>query len=230
MAKRHKYNITRHEIIQMGTKMFLEKGYSHTSCKALADELELSTGNITFYFPTKEHLLAVLVEMLCEFQWKKMEKEVEDGKSSLMALCLELTAIAAICEESEIVKDFYLSAYSHPLTLSIIRKNDIEKAKSVFGQFCPDRTDEEFAESEILVSGIEYATLMTTDEATSLDLRIAGALHSIMLIYNVPEELRELKIKKVLDMDYRAIGRSIFKEFLTYIDEVTEMALEEAKI
>ncbi len=230
MAKKHKLNITKQEIIQTGTKMFLERGYTNTSCKALADELDLSTGNITFYFPTKEHLLAVLVEMLCEFQWKMMEKAVEDGKSSLMALCLELTAMAAICEENEIVKDFYISSYSHPSTLAIIRKNDIEKAKSVFGVFCPDRTDEQFVESEILVSGIEYATLMTTDDATPLDVRIAGALHSIMLIYNVPEELRELKIKKVLAMDYRDIGRRIFNDFVTYIDEVTEMALEEAKI
>lgn len=230
MAKKHKLNITKQEIIQTGTKMFLERGFTKTSCKALADELDLSTGNITFYFPTKEHLLAVLVEMLCEFQWKMMEKAVEDGKSSLMALCLELTAMAAICEENEIVKDFYISSYSHPQTLAIIRKNDVEKAKSVFGEICPNRTHEEFVESEIIVSGIEYATLMTTDVTTPLELRIAGALHSIMLIYNVPEEIREMKISKVLAMDYREIGRRIFNEFVTYIDEVTELALEEAKI
>ncbi len=230
MARKTKFNVTRHEIIQTGTKMFLEKGYSKSTCKALGDELDLSTGNITFYFPTKEHLLSVLVEMLCDFQWRMMEKEVEDGKSSLMAFCLELTAISAICEENEIVKDFYISAYTHPMTLDIIRKNDIEKAKSVFSQYCPNRTEREFVESEVLVSGIEYATLMTTENSAPLELRIAGALNAIMLIYDVPEELRSVKIQKVLDMDYREIGRRIFKEFMEYIDEVTELALEEAKI
>ncbi len=230
MAKRHKLNITKQEIIQTGTKMFLERGYSNTTCKAVADELDLSTGNITFYFPTKEHLLSVLTEMLCDFQWRMMEKEVEDGKSSLMALCLELMAMAAICEENEIVRDFYLSAYTHPMSLGIIRRNDVEKAKKVFGQFCPNRTDEEFTEAEIIVSGIEYATLMITENSAPLEMRIAGALGSIMMVYNVPEDLRNMKIKKVLDMDYREIGRRIFKEFMEYIDEVTELSLEEAKI
>ena len=60
---------TKLEIVQAATRMFLEKGYSKTSIKAISDEVNISAGNLTFHFPTKEHLLAVLVEMLCEFQW-----------------------------------------------------------------------------------------------------------------------------------------------------------------
>ena len=80
--------------------MFLERGYTDTSIKAISDQLGISTGNLTFYFPAKEHLLAVLVEMLCDFQWKLMERNVDEGNSSLMAMCLELPAMAAICEEN----------------------------------------------------------------------------------------------------------------------------------
>lgn len=227
---RHKLNVTKQEIIQVGTKMFLEKGYSHTSCKAIADELDLSTGNITFYFQTKEHLLAVLVDMLCDFQWKLIEKFIEEGETALMSYCLEFAARTAICEENEIVRDFFLSSYSHAIPLEIIRKKDSEKARRVFGAFCPDRSEKAFLESEVLVSGIEYATLMKTDNVLPLDIRIAGALHSIMLIYEVPEETRLAKIQKVLDLDYRQLGRNIFKEFIQYIDEVTELSFEEAKI
>ena len=66
---------TKYEIIQVASEFFLENGYSVTSPKAIADELQISTGNITYYFPTKEHLLAVIVEMLCDFQWKLFEME-----------------------------------------------------------------------------------------------------------------------------------------------------------
>ncbi len=230
MAKRGKFNITKQEIIQVGTKMFLEKGYSNTSCKAIADELDLSTGNITFYFQTKEHLLAVLVDMLCDFQWKLIEKSIEEGETALMSYCLEFAARTAICEENEIVRDFFLSSYSHTVPLEIIRKKDSEKARRVFDGFCADRSEKAFLESELLVSGIEYATLMKTDDLLPLDIRIAGALHSIMLIYEVPEEIRLAKIQKVLEIDYRQLGRKIFKEFIQYIDEVTELSFEEAKI
>ena len=226
MARR-RVNTTRMEIIQVASKMFLERGVANTTQKAISDEMDISTGNLTYYFPTKEHILAVLVEMLCDFQREMMEREVKEGKTSLLAFCLELTAMTAICEESEIGKEFYLAAYTHPLTLDIIRRNDAEKAKQVFNEYCKTWKDVNYREAETLVSGIEYATMMTTESSAPLDVRIAGALGGIMLIYNVPEEVRMAKIKKVFAMDYRSIGRRILSEFIEYINATTENALEE---
>lgn len=226
MARR-KARLTRNEIIQVATQMFLEKGYSNTSIKAISDELDISTGNLTFYFPTKEHLLAQLVEMLCAFQWKLMERVIGEGESSLMAVCLELTSMASVCEENEIIKDFYLAAYKHELSLELIRQSDMRRAKMVFGEYCTDWVDEHFAVAENIVSGIEYATLMTTDSSIPLDARIAGALNMIMQTYAVPEEVRKQKIKKVLSMNYQKIGRDILDDFMEYIKDVNEKAVEE---
>ena len=179
MARIDKGALTKIEIITEATKQFLEKGYTNTSVNAIAKSLGMSQGNLTFHYPTKEHLLAVLVDMLCDFQWKRMEQEADDGVSSVMALCLELTSMASACETDEIIKDFFLSAYSSPLALEIIRKNDTRRSKEVFGSYCPDWTDEQFVEAEILVSGIEYATLMTAGDPVPLERRIAGALDSM---------------------------------------------------
>lgn len=227
MAYRRKVNTTKLDIIQVATKIFFEKGYSETSARKICDELDISTGNLTYYFPTKEHILAVMVDMLCEFQWEVMQNWVEEGKTSLLAICLELTAMAAMCEESEIAKDFYLSVYSHPMTLEIIRKNDVDRAKQVFAEYCLDWTEDQFKEAETLVSGIEYATMMTTESSSSLEMRIAGALNGILLLYNVPEELRRVKIEKVLSIDYREVGRRILREFIAYTEKTTEQAIEE---
>ena len=207
--------------------MFLEKGYTETSVKAICDELGISTGNLTFYFPTKEHLLALLVKMLCNYQRQMIEQATDEGKSSLMALCLELTAMAASCEESVIAKDFYLSAYTHPITLDIIRKNDIEKARQVFGkEYCGNWKENNFREAELLVSGIEYATMMPTESSAPLDVRIAGAIGAVMLIYNVPEDVRRMKIDKVLATDYRGLGKSILRGFIEYTEKLDDEALE----
>lgn len=226
MARR-RVNTTKLEIIQAAATMFLKKGYTGTSIKAIADFLDMSTGHLTFYFPTKEHLLAELIDMLCSFQWKKVREYIEDGETMLTSVCLELTAMAAICEENEIARDFYLAAYTHPITLEIIRRNDAQRAMLVFEEYCRDWSENYFMESELLVSGIEYATLMTTESSVDIELRIVGGLNSIMQIYQVPDDIRRMEINKVLSLDYRAIGRQMLADFSDYMEDTTEQTFEE---
>ncbi len=209
---------TKNKILRVSTTMFLEVGYSKTSPQMIAKELKVSTGNLTYYYPTKEHLLAVLTDLLCKYQWKMIKEEADDGISSLLALCFELMTMAAACEESEVAKDFFVSTYQSPKCLEIIHNNDTARAKEVFAEYCPDWTDEQFREAEILVAGIEHATLNAIDKTVPLETRISGALNTIMIIYNVPEEIRRIKIEKVLAMDYRSIGKRIFNEFKEYVE------------
>lgn len=227
IIRRRKVNTTKMEIIQVATNMFIENGYSATTFKMIADELDISSGHVAFYFPSKDALLAQLVEMLCDYQWRLMKKEADDGKSALLSICFELMTMAAACEEDKIAKDFFVSTYQSSLCLEIIQKNDTNRAKEVFGEYCPDWTDEQFKEAEILVSGIEYATLIAIDDSVSLETRISGALNAIMTIYNVPEEIRKTKIEKVQVMDYRAAGKRIFKEFKEYVGKASEQAFED---
>ena len=179
MARIDKGALTRREIVAEATKQFLETGYSKTTIASIAKALEMSTGNLTFHYHTKEHLLAELVDMLCGFNWAQMEREADEGFSSVMAICLELSAMAGISAEDRIIREFFLSAYTSPMCLRIIRANDTERAKKVYGEYCADWTNEQFAEAEILCSGIEYATLMLAGEPVSLQMRISGALNTI---------------------------------------------------
>lgn len=215
-------NTTKQEIITVASKLFLEKGYSETSPKMICEELGISTGNLTYYFPTKEHLLAELVKLLCGFQYDMMVEEAADGISEVLAVCLEFATMAAASETDEVVKDFFLASYSNPICLDIIRKNDTERAKKVFAEYRPDWTDEQFAEAEILVSGIEFATLMTTENAVDIESRVTGALNNILGIYGVPEEVRNLKIKKVFDSNYKSLGKKVLKNFRKYVEKTNE--------
>ena len=216
---------TRTKIIKSGARFFIEEGYSSTSFTKIANELNISLGNITFYFPTKEHLLAVLCNELCAFQRKLMEEEAGEGYSDLLSYCLELTSMTAICEEDSVALDFFHAIYTSPLSLNIIRDNDTEKTKAVFAKYRPDWSDDKWIEAENLVSGIEYATIMTREERTPLHLQIEWGLDAIMSLYGVPYELRKQKIRKVLEMDYRALGKRILKEFRAYIEKTNEQAL-----
>lgn len=215
-------NTTKHEIIQTASRLFLENGYSATSPKTICDELGISTGNLTYYFPTKEHLLAELVKMLCSFQYEVMVKEADDGISEVLAVCLELATMVAASESDPVIKDFFISCYSNPLCLDIIRKNDTERAKKVFAEYRPDWSDEQFAEAEILVSGIEFATFMTTDNVVDVETRVTGALDNILGIYGVPPEVRDIKIKKVFSTNYTELGKKVLADFKEFVNKTNE--------
>ena len=227
MARVKKESPMRLAIIQAATELFFENGFSKTTAAAVCKKAKIGTGNLTSYFPTKEHILDVLVHMMIGYQWQVMEDETDEGTSSLLAYCLELTTMAAISEENEVMHDFYVSTYSHPMTLDAIRVNDVEKIKKVFAEYCKDWTEEQFYEAECIISGIEYATLMTTEHSSPLAIRIEGALNAIMLLFGVPEDVRKRKIDKVLAMDYRAIGRGLFGDFKRYVNHENKKAIDQ---
>ena len=220
---------TRGLIIQEAARMFVEEGYSQSSINRLSKILDLSPGHITFYFPTKEHLLAVLVDEMFDYQRLMMEQEVREGKSSMLAYCLELTAMASVCEESEIARDFYASSYTSALTLTRIRENDAAKTRGIFIPFHPDWTEEQWLATENIVSGIEYATIMTRETDTPLEVQIEKTLDTILYLFGVPEEIRKTKIEKVLSMDYRALGHQLLLGFPEYVAKVNEEGLKEKK-
>lgn len=221
---------TKLQIIQVGAELFIKEGYSKTTLNMISQILDISTGNVIYHFPTKEHLLAVLVDELFDFQLLMMEQAAQEGKSSLLAYCLEFAAMAAICEESEIARDFYASSYASELTFDIIKENDMGKTKNVFASFCPDWMEDEWRATENIVAGIEYATIRAREKTIPLPLQIEKALESILLLYGVDEDLRKIKIKKVLDTDYRALGRRILEEFKEYIAKVNDENLKNAII
>lgn len=225
MIRVDRAELTRNEIIRVAANRFLNDGFTKTTVASMAKSLNMSTGNMTFHFPTKDHMLAELVDILARYQQKLMEEEAKDGFSSVMAICLELLTIASACEQDEVAKDFFLSSYRSQICLNLIRKNDKERAKVVFKDYCPDWTDERFEEAETLVSGIEYASLMTTSNSAPIEFRINGALNTILSIYNVPEDVRKQKIEKVLAMDYKSLGLNVLQKFRDYVDRETEQAL-----
>lgn len=229
MARRERFQ-TRLEIIKLASEMFLTQGYTETSTKKLARELDISLGNLNYHFPTKEHLLAELTKLLCEYHQIVMEAEIDEGRTSLLAYLLELTSMMAICEENEVAKDLYTSVYKHPMPLKLMREADTQKIRQIFAGYCPDWDDEDFALTENAVSGIEYASLMRENaEGIPLDKRVVKTLNVVMKAYNVPEPVREQKLQKVLSLDYRRIGRQFIEGFTEYVETINEQALLEAQ-
>ncbi len=227
IARGAKNRPTKELIIQIASKLYLEKGFEDTSNKEICDILCISPGNLTFHYPQRENVLTEFVKELCDFQWRLIDLLEDEDKSPLLALCIEFATMTAAAEENKAIRDIYISAYTHPMSLAVIRENDTRKTQQIFSEFNPDWTDEQFAVMENLYSGIEYAMFSSTGQGdASLDLRVACGLDAALRLYNVPESLRNQKIEKIIAMDYRSLGRRILSDFKDYITAVNWQAVE----
>lgn len=221
MAKKLKKESTKDKIIRVSTRMFLENGYAATTVQMVCSELEISKGNFTFYFPTKEHVLVELVELLCEFQEKLIDYEADKGVGSVLSICIELMTVAAACEENEVARDFFVSAFQSSMCLDYLRENHVNRAKKLLADYCKNWTHEQFVEAEILIQGIDYATIISSG-VLPLDSRISAALNQILGIYNIPNEIRKEKIDKVLAMDCRGLGKRVLAEFTEFVEKESD--------
>lgn len=224
---RTRVTTTKYEIIQVASEFFFDVGFSNTSPKMIAEELGLSTGNITYYFPTKEHLLLVLVEMLCDFQLKMLEEEADIGMGSVASICLETMTVAVACNESHIARDFFVAAFQSELCRNYLRENHVERAKKIFQKECGSWTDGQFQQAELLVMGLQYAAIAPTNADVPLHTRIASALNQILSIYNIDEQTRQREIEKVLARDCRGISKRVLEAFTGFVAKKNEHTLEQ---
>lgn len=229
MSRKKRIN-TKLEIKQVGLHLFMEKGFTNVAVSEISKTVGISKGNFTFHYATKEHLLTELIRDLCAFQWLVMEREVEKD-NALMAYLFELTTMAGSCYDNPVAKDLYISAYTHPMSLRTIRENDTKKAQRIFTEYCPDWKEKDFALAENIVSGIEYSMFLSVhEEDIALSEKIVATLDAIMKIYNIPKNVRETSLEKVLAMDYCKIGRRILEEFHDYVEALNQRELEEATL
>ena len=220
---------TKYEIVQTASEFFLTEGFSNTSPRMIAEKLGLSTGNITYYFKSKEHLLLTIVEELCNFQWNMLKAEIDKGIGSAASICLETMTVAVACEENEIARDFFIATFQSELCRNHLRQNHVERAKKIFAAECAGWTDEQFHQAELLVQGLQYSAIVPTDANIPLKMRLSGALNQILIIYNVNEKTRQEEIQKVLDKDCREISKKVLKAFTGFVKEKNAKTLNEAQ-
>lgn len=227
MARGKTGKATMQAILRVALKMFFERGYSNTSARAIAGELGISTGNITFYFPSKEHLLLSFVKLFGDAQWAILEEYIDDEQRDMLAFCLETMTVAAACEQSVIARDLFLASFRSELCRNYLREIHVERAKRIFHEYCPDWNHTQFDVAELLVMGMQEAVIAPTDAVLPLHDRVNMALNMILSVYGVPEHLRRELIRHVLSMDYQHIRGQMREMLLAWSEQQNITSPEE---
>ncbi|MDZ4821908.1 MAG: TetR/AcrR family transcriptional regulator [Flavobacteriales bacterium] len=72
---------TREKVLDTAQSMFNERGVEYVGIREIATALDMRVGNLTYYFPTKDHLIATLARRLRELNNQTVV--VKDGMTML---------------------------------------------------------------------------------------------------------------------------------------------------
>src|SRR5262245_46392494 len=73
---------TRDQIVEAADRLFYEKGFEYTSFADFSEVLGISRGNVTFHFPTKDEVLAAVIDLRLERTERMLEQWEAEGAGS----------------------------------------------------------------------------------------------------------------------------------------------------
>lgn len=81
-AQSSKGQILRHAVLEVAARLFAERGFGGTNLQDIADELGISRPALYYYFKSKDHILASMVEEVTVFSGQRTTELVAKADSN----------------------------------------------------------------------------------------------------------------------------------------------------
>ena len=212
-------NATQQAIMDSATRNFLVNGFHKTSAKMICEEVGISPGNLTFWYPTKADILLEFSKKIMTYHTKFIEYNKSESEDNLLTYCLEIVVQIILCEERENIRDIYYSMYSEPLTLAYLKDWTAEKNLDILGSYLPDWDLKRFRRAANVTCCIERSALAEPcTEDYTLEDKIWLTLTCLLKIYDFDKEQREKVIKEILATDYHKIKDGMMKKMDEYLN------------
>lgn len=211
------------KIIKCAFGLFLEKGYSASTLKNIADLTGIKQGNITYHFRAKEDLLVILMQEMMDYHVDMIEDTHNETSDPLFSYALEIATQIALCETDERARDIYYSSYTLPKTFMLIKEWTAKKNYNLLGSLLPDFSEADFRRLENVASCIELSGIVTIcDRYFTLEDKVLLVLDSLMKLYGFDEKERLRIAEKIKETDYTAMATEMFEKFVSRLDNDIE--------
>ncbi len=212
-------NATQQAIIDSAVRNFLMNGFHRTSAKMICEDVGISPGNLTFWFPTKADILLEFTKKIMDYHTKFIEYNKSKGTDKLFTYCLEIVVQIALCEERGNIRDIYYSMYSDPLTMAYLKDWTAGKNFDILGSYLPDWDLKRFRRVANVTCCIERSALAEpcTEEYT-LEDKIWLTLTCLLKIYDFEKEERERVIAEIFATDYQKIKTEMLKQLDEFLE------------
>lgn len=212
-------NATQQAIIDVAMKKFLIYGFHKTSVKMICDDVGISPGNLTFWYPTKADILLEFAKKIMSYHTKFILYNKDNGKDDLFTYCIEIVVQIALCEERENIRDIYYSMYSEPLTMAYLKDWTAEKNLGILGKYLPEWDLKRFRRAANVTCCIERSALAEPcTEDYTLEDKIRLTLTCLLKIYDFGKAEREKVISEILATDYPKIKNEMLKQLDEFLE------------
>lgn len=214
---------TKSMVLHAASKLFIERGYSNTRIKDIADEANVSYNEVFRILEDKETILCELVGLVleCQFETSKIIlKDVTDDK--ILFYAFETVLQLHIAESIEHIREMYSVSYSLMNSSKVIYKTITSKLMDVFKDHLPHLEEKDFYELEIASAGIMRGYLtMPCDMYFTMDRKIRKFLETTFKIYDVPKEKIEEAIEFVSRFNFTEIASAVINNLFKYLEKRT---------
>ncbi len=214
---------TRTLVLHSATKLFIEKGYTNTRIKDIADDAGVGYNEIFRMFVDKDNLLSHLVNLVIEHQFEKsVEYLKEQSEDKLLLYIFECVLQLYICEINDNIREMYAVSYSMPSTSHKIYDYITEKLENVFHKYLPEYETKDFYELEIAAAGIMRGFIINPcNMYFTIDRKVNRFIKTLLKIFEVPKEEVEDVIKKIEKFNMKEYSKEVFDTLYEYISNRT---------
>ena len=212
------------KILYTAAELFLEKGYTETTMRGLAQRSGVDVSSMNRAFGCKENILCELVTYVLLGQFDAMTallKGVTDDR--ILFYAAETTMQLYMAESDKSIRNLYLAAYSLPNSINIIQQAITEKLEQIFETHLPHLMTRDFYELEIASSGVMRSFMARPcDMYFTMDRKVNRFLETTFRIYQVPDEKIQEAIEFVQQFNFPDIAKNTIDRMLQYLKESIE--------
>lgn len=211
--------------IYAAARLFLEKGYTGSSTREIAELAGINVTSMNRHFGTKENLLCELVEYVLNGQFQATEELLAGVTEDKMLLyAAETTMQLYMAESGEHIRDLYEAAYSMPKSAEIIRRMITGKLADIFGELHPKLNADGFYKLEIATGGIMRSfMLIPCHEGYMIDEKAADFLTATFRVLCVPEKKIQEAIGFVSKFDFERIAQETIAGMMKKLESMEEL-------
>lgn len=213
----------RSKILYGSAKLFLERGYSHTTTRGIADYAGVNVSAMNRLFGSKENIFCELVQYVMNGQFHTALEIIAKGTEDMVFFYAVETALQLyIAESNESIRELYLTAYSLPRSSELIHTAVSELLlPKVFSAYLPESSEEEFYRLEIASGGVirGYIGIPCSPEFT-IEQKVEHFLDAALRIYHVPEDKIREAIGFVKQLDLKTIAQDTIDSMLQALEKI----------
>ena len=209
----------RSKILLAAAELFLERGYSASTIRDIAEVAGVNRGSVAFAFKHKEAIMCELVGNVLEGQFQKTAELIKGRTDDkVLFYAFETTLQLYMAESSEHIRELYSVAYSMSESSQIIYRKITNKLQCIFAETLPHLKPMDFYEREIASAGI-MRNFMTVpcDIYFDMNRKVKAFLKTTFLVYEVSEEKIKEAIDFVMQYDFRAIAKETIDGMLNQL-------------